>query len=112
MRADFLEAAQELGIDVAFQRESIFRRNRRLFAFDMDSTLIQGEVIDELAKMAGVGDQVAAITESAMRGEIESRESFRRRVALLKGLPEGRVLELIGRMPWRKGAEQLGTGTL
>jgi len=107
MRADFLNAAQELAIDIAFQRESIFRRNRRLFAFDMDSTLIQGEVIDELAKMAGVADQVVAITESAMRGEIEFRESFRRRVALLKGLPEPRVYELIGRIPLAEGAEQL-----
>ena len=111
MRADFLAAAQELGIDLAFQRESIYRRNRRLFAFDMDSTLIQGEVIDELAKMAGVGDRVAGITESAMRGEIEFQESFRRRVALLQGLPEARVLELIGRIPLAEGAERL-IGTL
>ena len=73
----------------------------------MDSTLIQGEVIDELAKMAGVGGRVAGITESAMRGEIEFEESFRRRVALLKGLPEARVLELIGRIPLAEGAEQL-----
>ena len=107
MRADFLAAAQELGIDVAFQRESIYRRNRRLFAFDMDSTLIQGEVIDELAKMAGVADQVVAITESAMRGEIEFKESFRRRVRLLQGLPEKRVQDLIGRIPLAEGAEQL-----
>jgi len=107
MRAEFLAAAQELEIDIAFQRESIFRRNRRLFAFDMDSTLIQGEVIDELARMARVGDRVAAITESAMRGEIEFRESFRRRVALLKGLPAERVYELVGRIPLAEGAEQL-----
>ncbi len=107
MRADFLDAAQELAIDIAFQRESIFRRNRRLFAFDMDSTLIQGEVIDELAKMAGVADRVVAITESAMRGEIEFKESFRRRVALLRGLREERVLELISRIPLAEGAEQL-----
>jgi phosphoserine phosphatase len=107
MRADFLEAAHELVIDIAFQRESIFRRNRRLFAFDMDSTLIQGEVIDELAKMAGVADRVVGITESAMRGEIEFNESFRRRVALLKGLPEERVHELIHRIPLAEGAEQL-----
>jgi len=78
-----------------------------LFAFDMDSTLIQGEVIDELAKMAGVADQVVAITESAMRGEIEFKESFRRRVALLKGLPEARVYELLDRIPLTEGAEQL-----
>jgi phosphoserine phosphatase len=107
MRAAFLETAHELTIDVAFQRESIFRRNRRLFAFDMDSTLIQGEVIDELAKMAGVADQVVKITESAMRGEIEFKESFRRRVALLKGLPEARVQELLGTIPLVDGADRL-----
>lgn len=111
MRADFLATAQDLRIDIAFQRESIFRRNRRLFAFDMDSTLIQGEVIDELAKMAGVADKVVAITESAMRGEIEFQESFRRRVALLRGLPELRVRELLGAIPLVDGAEHL-IGTL
>ncbi len=83
LRAAFLATAHDLKIDIAFQRESIFRRNRRLFAFDMDSTLIEGEVIDELAKLAGVADEVVKVTESAMRGEIEFQESFRRRVALL-----------------------------
>jgi phosphoserine phosphatase len=107
MRAAFLATAHDLQIDIAFQRESIFRRNRRLFAFDMDSTLIQGEVIDELAKMAGVADRVVAITESAMRGEIEFQESFRRRVALLRGLPEQRVYELLNSIPLVEGAEQL-----
>jgi phosphoserine phosphatase len=107
MRAEFVALAQEMPIDIAFQRESLFRRNRRLFAFDMDSTLIQGEVIDELAKMAGVADQVVKITESAMRGEIEFQESFRRRVALLKGLPEARVCELAGKIPLAEGAERL-----
>jgi phosphoserine phosphatase len=111
MRAAFLSIAHDLRIDIAFQRESIFRRNRRLFAFDMDSTLIQGEVIDELAKLAGVADKVVAITESAMRGEIEFQESFRRRVALLRGLPEQRVKELIGAIPLVEGAERL-IGTL
>lgn len=111
MRADFVALAQGMPIDIAFQRESLFRRNRRLFAFDMDSTLIQGEVIDELAKMAGVADRVVKITESAMRGEIEFKESFRRRVALIKGLPESRVHELIGRIPLSDGAERL-IGTL
>ena len=90
-------------IDIAFQRESIFRRNRRLFAFDMDSTLIQGEVIDELARMAGVADKVVAITESAMRGEIEFQESFRRRVALLRGLPEAeRCMSCWARSLWSR----------
>src|SRR5579862_8249323 len=107
MRADFLIAAQELGIDIAFQRESIFRRNRRLFAFDMDSTLIQGEVIDELAKMAGAGEQVARITEAAMRGELNFDESFTRRVALLKGLPADRVYALLDSITMAEGAERL-----
>ncbi|HVW76684.1 MAG TPA: phosphoserine phosphatase SerB [Alloacidobacterium sp.] len=111
MRAEFLATAHDLRIDIAFQRESIFRRNRRLFAFDMDSTLIQGEVIDELARMAGVADQVVKITESAMRGEIEFQESFRRRVALLRGLPEEKVRALLGTIPLAEGAEQL-IGTL
>lgn len=107
MRAEFVALAQDLPIDIAFQRESLFRRNRRLFAFDMDSTLIQGEVIDELAKLAGVADQVVKITESAMRGEIEFEQSFRRRVSLLKGLPESRVHQLIDRIPLADGAERL-----
>jgi phosphoserine phosphatase len=107
MRADFLVAAQELSIDIAFQRESIFRRNRRLFAFDMDSTLIQGEVIDELAKMAGVGDRVARITEAAMRGEVSFDESFTRRVALLRGLPAERVYSLLNAIPLATGADRL-----
>ena len=107
MRADFLAAAQEHSIDIAFQRESIFRRNRRLFAFDMDSTLIQGEVIDELAKMAGVGDRVARITEAAMRGEVSFDESFTHRVALLRGLPAERVHAVLDTIPLANGAERL-----
>jgi len=111
MRAAFLATAHDLKIDIAFQRESIFRRNRRLFAFDMDSTLIECEVIDELAKLAGVADEVVRVTESAMRGEMEFQESFRRRVALLRGLPEIRVRELLNTIPLVEGAEQL-IGTL
>ncbi|HEX4309272.1 MAG TPA: phosphoserine phosphatase SerB [Acidobacteriaceae bacterium] len=107
MRAEFLAAAQELSIDIAFQRESIFRRNRRLFAFDMDSTLIQGEVIDELARLAGVGDDVVRITEAAMRGELGFDESFTRRVALLKGLSAERVHAMIDSIPLAEGAERL-----
>jgi phosphoserine phosphatase len=107
MRAEFLAASQTLRIDIAFQRESIFRRNRRLFAFDMDSTLIQAEVIDELAKMAGVGDQVVKITEAAMRGELDFKQSFTRRVALLRGLPEERLAELLETIPLVDGADRL-----
>ncbi len=107
LREAFLKAAAELDVDIAFQKDDIFRRNRRLVVFDMDSTLIEAEVIDELAKEAGVGEQVIAITESAMRGEIDFNESFRRRVALLKGL-DAAVLERIAqRLPLTEGAEEL-----
>ena len=107
MRAEYTALADELAVDIAFRRESEYRQERRLFVFDMDSTLIQGETIDELAKMAGVADRVVAITASAMRGEIEFQESFRRRVALLAGLPEATALEVIERLPLMEGAERL-----
>ena len=94
-------------VDVAFQHDSIFRRNRRLVAFDMDSTLIQGEVIDELAALAGVGEQVREITEAAMRGELDFQDSFRRRVGLLKGLPESALQQVTERMALTDGAERL-----
>ena len=103
-----LAAITESGeVDVAFQHDSIFRRNRRLVAFDMDSTLIQGEVIDELARLAGAGDAVRQITESAMRGELDFQQSFRRRVALLKGLPESALQQVIEHIPLTDGAERL-----
>jgi len=107
MRSAFLELAHELGMDVSFQKDDRYRRNRRLVCFDMDSTLIQAEVIDELAKEAGVGDAVAAITERAMRGELDFRESFRRRVALLRGLPETRLAAVAERIELTEGAERL-----
>jgi phosphoserine phosphatase len=107
LRSELMSITQSCDIDIAFQRESIYRRNRRLFAFDMDSTLIQGEVIDELARLHGVGEQVAATTAAAMRGEIDFKQSFERRVALLKGLPETRVRELLHSIPLADGAEPL-----
>jgi len=111
MRRDFLETSQQTGIDIAFQEDNIYRRNRRLVCFDMDSTLIQAEMIVELAKRAGVGDRVHNITESAMRGEIDFKESFRQRVALLKGLDEGVMREIAFNMPVTEGAHRL-IGTL
>lgn len=99
--------ASELDIDVAYQEDTMFRRNRRLVAFDMDSTLIDAEVIDELAKAAGVGVQVAAITERAMRGELDFIESFRARVALLKSLDEGVLKEIAAGLRLNEGAERL-----
>ena len=107
MRAEFLKVANELGVDIAFQKDNAYRRNRRLVAFDMDSTLIEAEVIDELAKRAGVGEEVASITESAMRGEIDFTESFKRRVALLKGLDEAVLEDITANLPITEGAEQL-----
>ncbi len=103
LRSRFRLLADELAVDLVLQRESEFRHERRLFVFDMDSTLIQGETIDELAKMAGVADRVVAITASAMRGEIEFPESFRQRVALLAGLSEAKALEVIDRLPLMEG---------
>lgn len=107
LRSELMQLTHNFEIDIAFQRESIYRRNRRLFAFDMDSTLIQGEVIDELARLHGVGDQVAAITAAAMRGELDFTQSFTRRIALLRGLPQARVRELLHTIPLAEGAERL-----
>jgi phosphoserine phosphatase len=107
MRAHLLELSQTLGIDIGFQPDSMFRRNRRLVAFDMDSTLIQTEVINQLAYAAGVGDQVAAITESAMRGEIDFKESFRRRMRLLEGLDASVIEQIASTLPITDGAHRL-----
>jgi len=107
LRAEFLRVAQELNVDIAFQRDSLFRRNRRLAVFDMDSTLIEAEVIDELAKAAGVGEQVAEITERAMRGELDFRASFKERLALLKGLDESVLAEVGASLRLTEGAEVL-----
>lgn len=105
MRKRFVEMSQITGIDISFHVDNIYRRNRKLVVFDMDSTLIQAEVIDELAKLGGVGDQVARITESAMRGEIDFDESFRQRVALLKGIREEQLDGLTERLPLTEGAD-------
>ena len=109
LRAAFMQLAQEAGIDIAFQQDTPFRRTRRLVAFDMDSTLIQAEVIDELAKEAGVGREVAAITEAAMRGELDFAQSFRRRVSLLRGLTVDALDRVAARIELMDGAERLVT---
>jgi phosphoserine phosphatase len=106
-RRDLLEVAAALDVDLAFQQDNMYRRNRRLVVFDMDSTLIEAEVIDELATLAGVGDQVSAITERAMRGEIDFSESFRARVALLRGLSEEALQQVRARLKITEGAEHL-----
>ncbi|HEB96073.1 MAG TPA: phosphoserine phosphatase SerB [Sedimenticola thiotaurini] len=107
LRQELLEISGTEEVDVAFQADDLYRRNRRLIVFDMDSTLIQVEVIDELARAAGVGDRVAAITEAAMRGEIDFKESFRRRMALLKGLDAGVLERIAADLPITEGAERL-----
>ena len=107
MQAEFLSVAQELNVDIAFQQDSLFRRNRRLAVFDMDSTLIEAEVIDELAKAAGVGEQVSEITERAMRGELDFRASFKERLALLKGLDVSVLDEIGASLRLTEGAETL-----
>ena len=107
MHAGFLRISQEMDVDVAVQEDNLYRRSRRLVCFDMDSTLIQTEVIDELARVAGVGEQVATITESAMRGEIDFAESFRRRLGLLKGLDESVLQGIAENLPITEGAERL-----
>jgi phosphoserine phosphatase len=106
-RRELLEVAGVLEVDLAFQQDNMYRRTRRLVAFDMDSTLIEAEVIDELAKLAGVGEQVSAITERAMRGEIDFSESFRARVALLEGLEESALERVASELKITEGAEHL-----
>ncbi len=107
LHGELLGLGAELDVDIAIQEDDVFRRNRRLVCFDMDSTLIQAEVIDELAAAAGVGDQVAEITEAAMRGEMDFAESFRRRMALLEGMPEPALAGIAERLPITDGAERL-----
>ncbi|MGB3611757.1 MAG: phosphoserine phosphatase SerB [Cellvibrio sp.] len=107
LRADFMDLSARLDVDIAFQRDTVYRRNRRLVCFDMDSTLIEAEVIDELAIAAGVGEQVIAITEAAMRGELDFKQSFARRLALLKGLDESVLEGIAANLRLTEGAEKL-----
>lgn len=107
MQKKLMKLSGELGMDFSFQIDNMYRRMRRLICFDMDSTLIETEVIDELAMRAGVGEKVKAITERAMRGEIDFIESFTERVALLKGLDESVMKEIAENLPITEGVERL-----
>ena len=107
MQSGFMELSSRLKVDISLQEDNMYRRCRRLICFDMDSTLIETEVIDELADRAGVGEQVRAITESAMRGEIDFKESFRERVALLKGLDVSVMKDIAEHLPITDGVERL-----
>ena len=107
LHSKLMALSAEQQMDCSFQKDNMYRRMRRLICFDMDSTLIQTECIDELAMRAGVGDQVKAITESAMRGEIDFKESFTRRVALLKGLDVSVMKDIAENMPFTEGVDRL-----
>ena len=107
MQAKLMELSSTMDMDFSFQQDTMFRRMRRLICFDMDSTLIQTECIDELAMRAGVGDEVKAITARAMRGEIDFKESFTERVALLKGLDVKVMKDIAEKMPITEGADRL-----
>lgn len=107
MQSELLKLSSELGMDFSFQQDNMYRRMRRLICFDMDSTLIETEVIDELADRAGVGDKVRAITERAMRGEIDFKESFTERVALLKGLDVSVMEDIARNLPITEGVDRL-----
>ena len=107
MQEELMRISSEMGVDFSFQKDDMYRRMRRLICFDMDSTLIQTECIDELADRAGVGAEVRAITESAMRGETDLKESFTRRVALLKGLDSSVLEDIATKMPITEGVDRL-----
>ncbi|MBR1631018.1 MAG: phosphoserine phosphatase SerB [Paludibacteraceae bacterium] len=107
LQASLMSLSSDMGMDFSLQEDNMFRRMRRLICFDMDSTLIQTEVIDELAIRAGVGDKVKAITERAMRGEIDFKDSFTERVALLKGLDESVMQEIAEQLPITEGVDRL-----
>lgn len=107
MQQAFLQLSSELNFDISFQEESMYRRMRRVICFDMDSTLIQTEVIDELAMRAGVGDKVKEITEQAMQGNIDFSESFKQRVKLLKGLDVSVMQEIVENLPITEGLDRL-----
>ena len=107
MKHELINLGNQLEVDVAFQEDDLFRRNRRLVVFDMDSTLIKTEVIDELANAAGVGEEVEKITELAMQGKIDFNESFRERVKLLEGLSADVLEDIAENLPLNDGAERL-----
>ncbi len=107
MQMNFMKISADQQMDISFQEDGMYRRMRRLICFDMDSTLIETEVIDELAIRAGVGDRVKAITEAAMRGEIDFCESFKQRCALLEGLDVSVMQEIAENLPITEGVDRL-----
>ena len=105
-RDDFPRAAHELGLDIALLDFEAKLSEKGLLVMDMDSTAIQIECIDEIAKLAGTGELVSAITESAMRGELDFEQSLRRRVGTLKGAPESILQQVRSNLPLMPGLEE------
>ncbi len=106
LKSELMKASTKHKIDVAFLKDNVFRRNKRMIVFDMDSTLIQAEVIDELAELCGVGSEVKAITHRAMNGEIDFDESLKLRVSKLKGLEVSRMQDVLENLPLTQGVEE------
>jgi phosphoserine phosphatase len=107
IRSAVTAAGAAARVDVAVQRETLGRRAMRLVAFDVDSTLIQGELIDEVAKEAGCGAEVGALTVAAMAGELDFESALRARVALLKGLDVNVLMRIAAEVPFTPGARTL-----
>jgi phosphoserine phosphatase len=106
VKKELINVSTKHQVDMAFLKDNVFRRSKRLIVFDMDSTLIQTEVIDEMAEVMGVGTEVREITERAMNGELDFSESLRERVGKLKGLKENQMKEILKRLPFTSGAEE------
>ena len=106
LKEQLLNISTEHHVDMAFLKDNVFRRSKRLIVFDMDSTLIQTEVIDEMAEVMGVGDEVRAITEMAMNGELDFDESLKQRVSKIKGITEGQLKAVLDKLPLTQGAEE------
>ncbi len=107
LRGAFLRMGMEMGVDLAVQKDDMFRRTKRLICMDVDSTFVRGEFIDELAELAGCKEQVASITAAAMRGELDFKQALAERVKLLEGLPLERAMTLLDKIQLTPGADRL-----
>jgi phosphoserine phosphatase len=106
LKEELMKVSTVHRVDVAFLKDNVFRRNKRLIVFDMDSTLIQTEVIDELAELCGAGEEVRGVTHRAMNGEIDFDESLRLRVSKLKGLEVEKMQVVLENLPFTPGVEE------
>jgi phosphoserine phosphatase len=106
LRGAFLRMGKELGVDLAVQKDDMFRRTKRLVCMDVDSTFVKGEFIDELAELVGCKEQVAKITAAAMRGELDFKQALAERVKLLQGLSLERAMSLLDKIELTPGADR------